>query len=372
MRDMDRRELRLAGLAATAVALSALWLVSAFVEGVPFPPTALAERLVRVAPGDVATFFIDVLAHWAMRLLTIGVIAGALWLGAEAVARSARRSRPRPVVAGALLAAASIAASLLGPASDPDVPLVVITTVAAAALDGLIASAASRTRAQNDGDADPARRHMLQFGVGAAVGVALAGGALGWIARRWAGPNTDVALASPDDPATIPAGRRFPDISGLTPEITSAEDHYVVDIDLVSPSIDAEGWTLSIGGELERPLELTFARLQSEFEVVEDFSVLTCVSNEVGGILVGNSAWGGVRLGDVLDAAGARDGAVDVVFRAADGYSDSIPLEAARAPGVILAFSQNGEPLTQDHGFPCRVRIPGIYGMKNVDRKSVV
>nr|MBA3349153.1 molybdopterin-dependent oxidoreductase [Actinomycetota bacterium] len=69
---------------------------------------------------------------------------------------------------------------------------------------------------------------------------------------------------------------------------------------------------------------------------------------------------------DLLDAAGPLPGAVDVVFRAADGYSDSISIETARSPSVLLAFAQNRRPLTQEHGFPCRVRVPSTYGMKNV------
>ena len=94
--------------------------------------------------------------------------------------------------------------------------------------------------------------------------------------------------------------------------------------------------------------------------------MLVCVSNEVGGNLVGNSAWGGVRLADVLQEAGIEAGAVNVVFSGADGYTDSIPVEAATAPTTLLAVSQNGNPLQQEHGFPCRVRVPSIYGMKNV------
>ena len=82
--------------------------------------------------------------------------------------------------------------------------------------------------------------------------------------------------------------------------------------------------------------------------------------------MVGHSAWRGVRLRDVLAAAGSRSGAMDVVFKGADGYTDSIPLEIALDPSVILAVAQNGEPLTREHGFPCRVRVPRIYGMKNV------
>lgn len=73
---------------------------------------------------------------------------------------------------------------------------------------------------------------------------------------------------------------------------------------------------------------------------------------------------GGARWRGLFDA-GLQEEAVDVVFRCADGYSDSIPVTAALDPSVILAIAQNGRPLTREHGFPCRVRAPEVYGMKN-------
>ncbi|HEX2235189.1 MAG TPA: molybdopterin-dependent oxidoreductase, partial [Actinomycetota bacterium] len=200
----------------------------------------------------------------------------------------------------------------------------------------------------------------------AAVALAAGGGVLGWLLRRLGGPDTDVALAEPSRRAARPRRGPWPDIPGLPPEVTSSSAHYVVDINLVRPVVEAEGWTLRVHGDVAEPLELGFEGLQREFEVVEEYAVLACVSNEVGGHLVGHSLWGGVRLADVLARAGPRPGAVDVVFRAADGYSDSIPLAIARDRSVLLATAQNRRPLTQDHGFPCRVRVPPIYGMKNV------
>ncbi|MGH2727659.1 MAG: molybdopterin-dependent oxidoreductase, partial [Actinomycetota bacterium] len=81
--------------------------------------------------------------------------------------------------------------------------------------------------------------------------------------------------------------------------------------------------------------------------------------------LVGNSLWMGVPLRDVLDEAGVGAGAVDVVFRCADGYSSSLPLDAAKDPNVLLAVAQNRHPLEWEHGFPCRLRAPAFYGVKN-------
>ena len=129
--------------------------------------------------------------------------------------------------------------------------------------------------------------------------------------------------------------------------------------------VDVGSWSLEVAGLVERPLRLGFEQLQARFPVVEEHSVLTCVSNQVGGPLVGNSLWRGVRLRDVLDEAGVGPEAVDLALSCADGYTTSVPLERGLAPSTLLALGQNGEPLTVEHGSPCRLRIPGLYGMMN-------
>lgn len=357
---------RLTGLIAAAVALAALWVANSLTPNLPFPPTALAERIIRITPGDVATFFIDLLGHWSMRLLTLGVLAGALVLGAEALPRSRSGAHTRPLLAGVVLAGVAAAASLSTPTFQPDPVLVLLAALVAAGIYAGVAKAAQRGLAVEEIPADESRRRVLRMGLGGALGLAALGGGAGWLVRRLGGPDRNVKLAAVDAPAKVPSRPAFPSVGGITPEITSPEDHYEVDVNLVPPSIDVSGWSLQVTGLVDRSMRFGFEDLQERFEVVEDYSVLSCVSNEIGGDLVGHSAWGGVRLADVLEAAGILPGAVDVVFRATDNYSDSIPVEVARDPQVILAVSQNGEPLTQGHGFPCRVRVPAIYGMKNV------
>jgi hypothetical protein len=91
-----------------------------------------------------------------------------------------------------------------------------------------------------------------------------------------------------------------------------------------------------------------------------------CISNEVGGDLWGNGYWRGVKLGWLLDQAGIKPGVVDAMFSAADDYHDSVPLANATNPDALLAWELNGAPLTKAHGFPARLLIPSIYGMKNV------
>jgi DMSO/TMAO reductase YedYZ molybdopterin-dependent catalytic subunit len=159
--------------------------------------------------------------------------------------------------------------------------------------------------------------------------------------------------------------KRFPRIPGLTPEITSVSEHYIVDIDVSTPVVDASSWQLRVGGLVRRPVALGFDELQRRFRLVSEYAVLTCISNPVGGPLVGNSLWEGIRLGALLDAAGVSERACGLQVSCADGYTAGISLDEARHPGSLVAIAQDGQALTREHGFPCRLRIPSLYGMLN-------
>ncbi|MDQ3876882.1 MAG: molybdopterin-dependent oxidoreductase [Actinomycetota bacterium] len=365
-----RRDARIAGLIATALAGAFLWLISGFFSGIPFAPTSVADAAVRVLPGTIETFFIELLRHWAQRLFEIGVIVGSLVFGAEVLARTLvfanGSARARAGVAGAVIGLAAFGGAMVDPSSDPNPVVVAGVTLLALAIYTFAASGLFSSMNGARAEADANRRQVLRLAVAGGGVLALGGGLLGWVARRVAGPNTDVPIVAPSRPARIPSRAPFPDIPGLSPEITSAADHYVVDIDIVPPSVEASAWSLRVHGLIDNPARYGFQQLQHSFDVVDEYAVLTCISNRVGGSLIGNSKWGGVRLKDVLASAGVQDGAVDVVFRAADGYEDSIPIDVAMDPTTLLAVSQNDKPLTQEHGFPCRIRVPKIYGMKNV------
>jgi DMSO/TMAO reductase YedYZ molybdopterin-dependent catalytic subunit len=360
------RSLRVSGLLGSIAALALLWVASSLTRLVPFPPTAVAARIVRLTPGDLATFFIDTLGHWALRLLTLGALAAALVIGAEALVVTASGSRSRPRIAAVMLGIVAAAAAFLDPTFQPD-PLYVITaTVFAGALYAGVAGRVHRRLVAEEKGADEVRRQTIRLGLMGGLALAAFGGGVGWLVRRLSGPDTNVPLIPPQSAAAAPPRGVWPEVSGLTPEVTSVADHYEVDINLLPPSVEADSWTLRIAGRVAKPLELSFGELQDRFEIVEEYATLACVSNEVGGSLVGHSRWGGVRLNEVLDAVRPLPGGEDVVLKAADGYSDSIPLEVASDPRVIIAVSQNGRPLTREHGFPCRLRVPAIYGMKNV------
>jgi DMSO/TMAO reductase YedYZ molybdopterin-dependent catalytic subunit len=359
-----KKQARLTGALAGTVALAAMWLLTSVVTSARFAPAIIADLLIRSTPGDLATYFIEGLGHWAMRLLIVVVIAGVIVFSGEALFRTASGERLRPWRGALVLGVLGMAVILLGPEAGANR----LASSAAVLMGTLVFAGTARffTSQLGASPTDSARRRTFRLALGGAAALTVAGGLAGWLARRLSGPNTDVDLVGAPRPATIPEREAWPRIPGITPEVTATDDHYVVDINLFAPVIEAEGWTLDVRGLVDSPREFTFGSLQESFQIVEEYSVLCCVSNEVGGDLIGHSRWGGVRLADLLEDVGVREGAVDVVFRAADDYADSIPIEIARAPSTLLTVSQNGRPLTQEHGFPCRVRVPSIYGMKNV------
>jgi len=150
----------------------------------------------------------------------------------------------------------------------------------------------------------------------------------------------------------------------LPPEITPQDRFYVVSKNLRDPVIRAEAWRLTVDGEVERPLTLTYEDLRA-LPAVEEMVTLECISNEVGGDLISNARWRGVRLQDLLERAGVKPTARRIAFFSEDGYSESLPLEDALRPEVMVVYEMNGEPLSPAHGFPARLLVPGRYGMKS-------
>lgn len=147
-------------------------------------------------------------------------------------------------------------------------------------------------------------------------------------------------------------------------EVTPVEEFYRTDIDLIPPSVNVSSWSLSVEGEVEKPVTFTYDEFKS-LPLVKEYATLECISNPVGGSLIGTALWDGVRLSTVLEKAGIKQSAKYVIFYGEDGYSVAIPLETALKEGTILAYLMNGEPLNSIHGFPVRAVVPGIYGMMN-------
>jgi DMSO/TMAO reductase YedYZ molybdopterin-dependent catalytic subunit len=167
----------------------------------------------------------------------------------------------------------------------------------------------------------------------------------------------------PPLPDTVPPAEPAPlGVPGLSPYYVSNDDFYLIDTALVKPQVDPATWRLRIAGRVDRPYELSFADLLA-LPQVEEAVTLSCVSNEVGGDLVGNARWQGVRLADVLERAGVQPDATQIVGVSVDGWTAGFPTAAGLDGRVaMIAIGMNGEPLPIIHGFPARLVVSGLYG----------
>jgi len=152
-------------------------------------------------------------------------------------------------------------------------------------------------------------------------------------------------------------------------ERTPTSEFYVVTKNVIDPAVDEGSWRLSIEGLVATPATYDYPQLlarsdPSDPDHADEIVTLECVSNEVGGNLISNARWQGVRLAALLQSAGL-DPAADIwiVFTCADGYTAAIPRDRALNPNTIVAVLMNDAPLTTAHGFPARIIVPGLYGM---------
>ncbi len=220
----------------------------------------------------------------------------------------------------------------------------------------------------------PSRRAVLTAGVGAAAGAAILGGT--WWTSRGTGASSSGAggsgvgggaagsappLPQPVSPASLPSGVDV-GVDGVVPFRVPAEEFFQIDTTKGLPRIDAAAWRLRIHGLVEREITLDYASLLRR-EMIERDITLCCVSNDVGGDLIGNAAWLGTRIAPLLREAGVRPEADMVLSRSHDGWTASTPLEALTDDrDALFAVGMNGGPLPARQGFPVRMVVPGLYG----------
>jgi DMSO/TMAO reductase YedYZ molybdopterin-dependent catalytic subunit len=381
-RGLRASEAFIAGVAAMLPATALLGLAHLVQASLPFPALGLAQRVVELIPGGVAVFFIDHLGHWALRLFAGGFTVGSVLAGGVAGIAVARQPPSRRLLAAAAAAVALGGIALPGYRSGPGAPsfTTYLVLVALAGLLFALSLRGSLERLERDRVPPPARglgrtrREVLRAGAGAAgllaVGLvvrALSGGGLG---DRGGRPLARPAGAAPVQPAELPPDGpgdvAFRSIQGLTPEITPNHRHYVVDESIIDPDVDPGSWRLRIDGLVGTPITLTYDQLLS-LPATEQYVTMQCISNDVGGNLVGTAKWTGVPLAALLRRAGGVPArAVRVVFHAVGGYTDSLPVAKAMDGSTVVAYGMNGQTLPRAHGYPARIIAPGIYGMKSV------
>jgi DMSO/TMAO reductase YedYZ molybdopterin-dependent catalytic subunit len=366
--DRRARTAMLVGALAMFFALDVAFLLS--MAGMPFVAASLGQAIIDVLPGWISIPLIDLLHEWAKILLILGVLALFLIDGAATGYLAGTRRRDSLVVGLGLLpwvAAFGLARIFSPERIEPTTSLIDAAAGAATflvALAFILPSAIAR----DDIAASTTRRRALLGFAGLAALIALAALPVSKIAGFGASalgdaPTTARRLRSRVEiPAADPAVDALP---GITPRITPNEDHYVVDTTLVKPRVDVAEWRLDIKGEVESPFSLTYDQLL-DLDAVEQVHTLECISNYVGGELISTAVWTGVPLPDLLNRARVKSTAYDVVFTSVDGYTDSIPIAKAMEDRTLVAYLMNGKTVPQDHGFPARMLVPNIYGMKNV------
>ena len=356
--------------------------------GLPFAAFDVFDWLARTLPGSVITFGIDAIVS-VIRALHLGptaetakiaektmAIAGLLFTGA---------------IAGALLFAllrayrenyASLFGVVIGAAVG--VPVALISrSVSQTATTGPISSAVwilgafliwgaalgwCYRRLSAVGAAEAARidrrRFLIRLG-GATAVITVVGGVVGNLVagkrkrevvegERWSATHALPNAAAEVKPAP-----------GTRPEFTPLEQHYRIDINTIPPAIKIDGWRLKISGLVESSLAFTLDDLRGSYEPSHQLITLACVSNPIAGDLIGTQRWTGVSLQRLLPDLRLKPEATHLKIRSADGFFEVVPLEMVKADErVMLTYAWDGAPLLSEHGFPLRIYIPNLYGMK--------
>lgn len=376
----------LAGVVATLLLLGSADALARLLGASTSPLTAVGLLVIRVLPTDLVKLAITLFgeADKIVLILTVGIaglvigglIGGLLctlprialltFTAAEAVLVLLVGLRPE---AGAVDLAASVVGSLLGVLAFALLLGVVRlprrgTDRRTDDGDDLGTDGAGRTRAGREEDGLGRRGFFLLAGASAMVGavgiaagrtVVAVGRGAAEAARRFVLPAP--AVSAPAVPAGAEVG-----VDGVAPFTTAQADLYRIDTALVPPTVDPDAWELRVDGLVEEPFTLTFDELLA-MRLEEHRITLTCVSNPVGGDLLGTGTWTGVPVRTLLARAKPLPEADMVLSHSIDGFTASTPLQAMTDDRAsLVAVGMNGEPLTPEHGYPVRLIVPGLYG----------
>ncbi|TYL55051.1 molybdopterin-dependent oxidoreductase [Nocardioides sp. BGMRC 2183] len=347
------------GILATLCGLGLAHLVAALTTPATSPVLAVGSAVIDLTPTPMKEWAIRTFGSADKVILVGSVMVGVVLLAG--VAGLLARHRLRYGAALLLLLVGVAAAAVL---SRPAAVLTDLLPSLVAALAAVLALVwlAHAQRAPDRTEATNTNRRGVLIAAGALGALAVAGGVTGRLVSGLRLRPEDITLPSPTDPAK-PFPRGLDDqVPGITAFRTDNADFYRVDTRLDVPVVSADDWTLTVDGDVDEELTLTFDDLVA-MELIERDITLTCVSNTVGGPYAGGARWLGVRLTDVLDRAGVGDSADQILSTDVDGMTISTPLALATdGRDALLAVGMNGEPLPREHGFPVRMVVPGLYG----------
>ncbi|WP_314423423.1 molybdopterin-dependent oxidoreductase [uncultured Microbacterium sp.] len=359
----DRLRSAAAGLSAAAVAVGLAELVAALVEPAASPFAVIGGSLIDLAPSWAKDAAIALFGTADK----IALITGIAVVLAAVAALSGILESLRAGVGSAILAVlglVALVAAMIRPGAGPFawLPGLVAGIAAVVALRLLVRRLHPVPFARPD--AEERRRFLLWT-----VGVAVTGAAALVVANVARGATRSIEAvrealrlpAAARPAAAVPAGAEL-DIAGLAPVVTPNSRFYRIDTALIVPRIDPADWSLRIHGMVDREVVITWDELLT-LPMQESHVTLACVSNEVGGDLIGNALWLGHPVRELLARAGVDPRADMVLSRSSDGFTASTPIEALTDDrDALLAVGMNGDPLPLEHGFPVRMVVPGLYG----------
>lgn len=394
------------GLISSLPVLAVSYLGNA-VAGLSFLPFDLFDWLTRVLPGSLITTGIDSMvgtlqllgfsvretAKLAEQTMALSLVVAMGPFVGLLVGLTIRR-RPSDIWFAASLAAAPffllffLATISLGFGGNPLLGLLWLAflTIGWALSVALVLRRMQESDSEDYGP-DRSRRDILLKFTGAAAGLALGAWGLGRLARQGtssvvqeSGAGQPLPTQPPVTPdATVGATRsaaaqsgagipptpsgRISMPPGVRPEVTSNEDFYRIDINTRPPVIDGADWQLEVGGLFQNQRNLTIDDLMAYPAVTQPLT-MSCISNRIGGDLIGTSYWTGVRLRDVLEYLQLAPEAGALHIEAEDGFYETVIAEDMMDERTLLVFGMNGETLPVEHGYPLRIYIPNRYGMK--------
>ena len=357
----------LAGAAAAGLALGLTEFAAGLFSRVPSAVSSVGGIIVDRTPGFVEKIAIQVLGTADKGALAIGTVVVSVIIGFF-IGRASLRRPWISALAFGLAGLVGVVVAVREPLiSGPATTVVIIVSAALAWLVLRVALAMLRPatpETPTDGLPDnPGRRRFAAVVAGAGV-AGLVGGYVGrnMIIDRSERVREATGLPLPGSRVAPPGPEHLFEVPGLEDIVVPNNEFYRIDTALVVPRPDAELWRLRINGMVDTELEFSLDDLLG-MELHERYVTISCVSNQVGGDLVGNAKWTGVRLVELLDKAGVRPEATQIVGRSVDGWTAGFPTDLVydgRDP--LLAVGMNGVPLPSRHGFPARLIVPGLYG----------
>jgi DMSO/TMAO reductase YedYZ molybdopterin-dependent catalytic subunit len=362
------------GVLSVAAALAVGQLAAAFVGVQASPFLAVGNAAIDRTPAQVKDFAIRNFGTHDKTVLLLGMAVALLLFGVLAGLLSRRNSLPGTALA-VLLGLVGIAA-VLGRTDLGQLGVLAptISLVAGAMVFRLLHRLAYEWIAVRDDDgpadrgrdsdeADASRRKFLIGTAGVVVGAGVVG-AVGQVLvnnNNVEASRTAVGALTSAEPAVVPPGADFA-ASGTPSFITDAARFYRVDTALTVPQVSTQSWSLRIHGMVDHERTFSYADIRNR-PLVERIVTLCCVSNPVGGPYISNAKFEGVLLRDLLNEAGVKPGADQLLSTSVDGYTAGTPVATLLDDrGAMLAIGMNGQPLPVEHGFPARMVVPGLYG----------